>query len=93
MHEALASGDSERLASLAHAMKGSGGLFGANALSVTAEELEDATERGALGEAAAVVARLDVEFAGVIEVLAQEIYESRYRAVPEESVGSSASGS
>ena len=82
LHEALAAGDVERLSFLAHSLQGGSGLFGAAGLSAAGRELEDAGDRGALAEAALILPRLDAELARVVEVLAQEIYDSRYRSAP-----------
>jgi HPt (histidine-containing phosphotransfer) domain-containing protein len=87
LQEALTAGDSDRLSSVAHAMQGGSGLFGAAGLSAAAREVEEAAERGALAEVAFILPRLDAELARVVEVLAQEIYDCRYRSGSEEPGG------
>src|SRR5256885_5914644 len=61
LQEALTAGDAERLASVAHALQGGSGLFGAAGLSAVARELEDAAGRGALAEASPILSRLDAQ--------------------------------
>jgi histidine phosphotransfer protein HptB len=87
LHEALTAGDAKRLSSVAHALQGGSGLFGAAGLSAAAREVEEAAERGALAEVASILPHLDAELARVVEVLAQEIHDCRYRSGSEKPGG------
>ena len=72
MRRALAAGDSEALRTLAHAVKGSGGLFGATRLSGLGAELEEAAGQAGLDRAGGLVALIEAEMAAVEAVLVRE---------------------
>ena len=73
LHRALEAGDSKTLRRLAHALKGSGGLFGASRLSDLGAELEAAAARDALDEAGVLVPLVEAEMAAVEAVLVREV--------------------
>jgi histidine phosphotransfer protein HptB len=77
LHRALEAGDAETLRTLAHAVKGSGGLFGATRLSGLGAELEAAAGRDALDEAAVLVRLVGAEMAAVEAVLVREVGPDR----------------
>ena len=77
MHRALAAGDAGALRSLAHAVKGSGGLFGATTLSDLGAELEQAAGRAALDQAGVLVPLIEAEMAAVEAVLVREVGPDR----------------
>ena len=75
MRSALEAGDAAEVRRFAHSLKSNGAEFGADAFSQSCQRLEEGAKGGDLGEAGALVERIEAQFAEVEAALRALIAE------------------